>query len=288
MLFYFPSFRVDCDYLLIDTSCSLLYTKIIIMRNSFFRLMVHASMLAMVFSCNNPNAGTGAGGGKDSTASALPVQIDSSEVLVNSVLSQDQQNALNPEEVLKILKEGNEDFVNDNLTVRNTSARIRAAALSQFPKSVILSCLDSRVPVEDVFHRGIGDIFVARVAGNVVNQDMLGSMEFGCKVSGAKVILVLGHEHCGAIKSAIDNVKLGNITALLARIRPAVTSLVEFKGDKSSSNNAYVHAVCEQNVKLAIDAIRKQSPILAEMEQNKVLILQGGVYDMNSGRVTFL
>jgi carbonic anhydrase len=242
-----------------------------------------------MYACGNPEQQNAAGNAADSGSTAKgSVTIDTSEVLENKVLSQEQQRALSPQEVLNILKEGNEDFVNDRLTIRNNSSRVRAAAMSQYPKAVILSCVDSRVPVEDVFHRGIGDVFVGRVAGNIVNEDMLGSMEFGCKVSGARLILVLGHEHCGAIKSAIDDVKLGNITPLLAKIRLAVTSITGFDGDKSTKNDSYVHAVCEQNVKLTVENIRKNSPILAEMEKNGELIIQGAVYDMNTGKVTFL
>ncbi len=248
---------------------------------------VYVSITVLLFSCAGPTQpptpGPNPDAGSDTTAT---VRIDKSDVLENPVLTQEQQNALSPAEVLNILKEGNDDFVNDRLTVRNSSSRVRAAAMSQYPKAMILSCVDSRVPVEDVFHRGIGDIFVARIAGNISNEDILGSLEFGCKVSGAKVILVLGHENCGAIKSAIDDVKLGNITPLLARIRPAVTSLTGFTGDKSSKNDSFVHAVCEQNVKLTVENIRKHSPILAEMEKNKTLLIQGAVYDMNSGKVT--
>src|ERR1044072_899932 len=246
-----------------------------------------ATLLIILCSCGGsqaPHANatdtTAATAGKDT------IVVDAAEVLENPVLTREQQQALTPQKVLDLLKEGNEDFVNDRLTIRNSSARIREAALSQYPKAMILSCIDSRVPAEDVFHRGIGDIFVGRVAGNVVNPDMLGSMEYSCKVSGAKLILVLGHEHCGAIKSAIDDVKLGNITALLARIRPAVTS-VSFNGDKSSKNDAFVHAVCEQNVKLTVENIRKNSPILAEMEKKNEIMILGGVYDMNSGKVAF-
>jgi carbonic anhydrase len=244
-----------------------------------------ACLMIMLCSCggsHTPDANT-----SDTTATSKDtIVIDAAEVLENPVLTQEQQRALTPQKVLDLLKEGNDDFVNDRLTIRNSAERIRKAALGQYPKAVILSCVDSRVPVEDVFHRGIGDIFVGRIAGNVVNPDMLGSMEFGCKVSGAKLILVLGHEHCGAIKSAIDDVKLGNITALLARIRPAVTSL-SFNGDKSSKNDAFVHAVCEQNVKLTVENIRKNSPILAEMEKKGEIMILGGVYDMNSGKVAF-
>lgn len=241
-------------------------------------------MLASLYSCTNKkeqNTSPTTAGNTE-----MSIEIDSSDVLENRVLTKGQQDALKPEEVLDLLKEGNNDFVEDRLTVRNNSERVRQAATGQFPKAIILSCVDSRVPVEDVFHRGIGDIFVGRVAGNVINADQLGSMEFACKVSGAKVVLVLGHEHCGAIKSAIDNVKLGNITTLLAKIRPALTT-VQYSGEKSSKNEEFVHAVCEQNVKMTIREIRKNSPILAEMERNKDLIIQGGVYDMNSGKVTF-
>lgn len=241
-------------------------------------------MLASLYSCTNKkeqNTSPTTAGNTE-----MSIEIDSSDVLENRVLTKAQQDALKPEDVLDLLKEGNNDFVEDRLTVRNNSERVRQAATGQFPKAIILSCVDSRVPVEDVFHRGIGDIFVGRVAGNVINADQLGSMEFACKVSGAKVVLVLGHEHCGAIKSAIDNVKLGNITTLLAKIRPALTT-VQYSGEKSSKNEEFVHAVCEQNVKMTIREIRKNSPILAEMERNKDLIIQGGVYDMNSGKVTF-
>jgi carbonic anhydrase len=143
------------------------------------------------------------------------------------------------------------------------------------------------VPVEDVFDKGIGDIFVARVAGNFVNEDILGSMEFGCKVSGSKVILVLGHEHCGAVKAAVDNVKLGNITAMLSKIRPAVES-IEYSGDRSSKNSEFVHMACESNIRKAIEDIRANSPILKEMEDKGEIKIIGGVYDMDTGKVDFL
>ncbi|RYZ91730.1 MAG: carbonic anhydrase, partial [Sphingobacteriaceae bacterium] len=146
------------------------------------------------------------------------VLIPDSLIITSQVLTKAQQEKLTPDEVIESLKEGNQDFVEDRLTVRNNSQRVREAALGQYPKAVILSCLDSRVPVEDVFHTGIGDLFVARVAGNITNEDILGSLEYACKVSGSKVIVVLGHEYCGAVKSAIDDVKLGNITNMLAKI----------------------------------------------------------------------
>src|SRR4249919_2439137 len=150
----------------------------------------------------------------------------------DKVLTAEEQQALTPDMVIQSLKDGNKRFVNNDVTARDHSAMVRNASSGQFPKAVILSCLDSRVPVEDVFDKGIGDLFVARVAGNFANDDILGSMEYGCKVSGAKLILVLGHESCGAIKSAIDNVKLGNITAMLSKIKPAVTLSMDFKENK--------------------------------------------------------
>ena len=216
------------------------------------------------------------------------VSIDKSDILTSDVLTSEQQAKLTPEKVLERLKKGNSDFVEDNLTVRNSTERVRKASLGQYPKAVVLSCLDSRVPVEDIFHSGIGNLFVARVAGNIVNDDILGSLEYACKVSGAKVVLVLGHEYCGAIKSAISNVKLGNITTLLTKIQPAVTMAgAQFKGEKVSSNPEFVEAVCDANVKVAIEQIRKGSPILKEMEMKKEILIVGAVYNMKTGKVEF-
>ena len=216
------------------------------------------------------------------------IEINEDQVLSNKVLTKEEQEKLTPQDVLNILEQGNEEFISDNLTVRNNTERVRDAALGQYPKAVILSCLDSRVPVEDVFHRGIGDIFVARVAGNVVNKDILGSLEYACKVSGSKLIVVLGHEYCGAVKSAIDDVKLGNITPLLSKIKPAVTKAkASFDGEKSSKNPAFVEAVCDHNVHIAMDEIRAQSPILKEMEKKGEIMIIGGVYHMKTGKVDF-
>ncbi|CAA9201203.1 carbonic anhydrase family protein [Flavobacterium collinsii] len=216
------------------------------------------------------------------------VSIDKSDIISSDILTAEQQAKLTPVEVLERLKSGNKAFAEDNLTIRNTTERVRKASLGQYPKAVVLSCLDSRVPVEDVFHSGIGNLFVARVAGNVVNDDILGSLEYACKVSGAKLVLVLGHEYCGAIKSAISDVKLGNITLLLNKIQPAVKKAsIDFKGEKTPSNEAFVEAVCATNVELAIDQIRQRSIILKEMEQNGQILIIGGVYNMKTGVVEF-
>lgn len=210
------------------------------------------------------------------------------EGLIEDVLTKEQQDRLTPAAVLAMLKEGNRRFVAGEVTIRNHRAQIRKAVLHQYPKAIILSCVDSRVPVEDVFDRGIGDLFVARVAGNFVNTDILGSMEFACRVSGAKLILVLGHEHCGAIKSAISNVKLGNITQMLTNLQPAVAASRHFEGEQTSDNPEFVHQVTEHNVRLNIERIRQDSPILREMEENGQLLICGAVYDMDNGEVVFL
>jgi len=207
--------------------------------------------------------------------------------LVEDILTADQQEQLTPEAVVESLREGNQRFVSNDLTARDHTEQIRKATKGQYPKAVILSCVDSRVPVEDVFDKGIGDIFVARVAGNFVNEDILGSMEFGCKVSGSKVILVLGHEHCGAVKAAISDVKLGNITAMLTKIRPTVEA-TQYEGERTADNPEYVHKVCVNNVKNTIEQIRKNSPILKNMEDSGDIKIIGGVYDMDTGEVDFL
>jgi carbonic anhydrase len=209
--------------------------------------------------------------------------------LIEKVLTAEEQAKLTPDSVIQSLKEGNYRFVNNDLTARDHTAQIRKATNGQYPKAVILSCLDSRIPVEDVFDKGIGDLFVGRIAGNFVNEDMLGSMEFGCKVAGSKLILVLGHEHCGAVKAAVDNVKLGNITAMLSKIRPVVEKLSkDYEGDKTSANEEFVHMVCEHNVIKTINDIRVNSLILKAMEDNGEIKIVGGVYDMDTGQVDFL
>ncbi|MBN69590.1 carbonic anhydrase family protein [Gimesia chilikensis] len=208
--------------------------------------------------------------------------------LVNRVLTQEEQAQLTPEQVLTLLKEGNQRFVAGTLTARDHSKLVREAALGQYPKAVILSCLDSRIPVEDVFDRGIGDIFVARVAGNFENTDILGSMEFACKVSGSKLVFVLGHESCGAIRGAIDGVELGNITAMLANIKPAVEHFKDYEGEQTGQNPEFVKMVTKQNVLATIDRIRTNSPILKEMELQGDIKIVGGIYNMDTGTVTML
>jgi carbonic anhydrase len=204
-------------------------------------------------------------------------------------VSKAEREALTPDKILESLIEGNDRFVADKLTSPNISGRREAAAAGQFPKAVILSCLDSRVPVELVFDVGIGDVFVGRVAGNIENVDQLGSMEFATKLAGAKLVVVLGHTSCGAIKGACDGAELGNLTALLAKIRPAVDAVKGFKPEQRTSANAeFVAKVTEQNVRQTVSDIRKDSPVLAGLERDGKIKIVGGVYDLKTGKVAFL
>lgn len=205
------------------------------------------------------------------------------------VMTKAEQAALTPEQVLQEFKEGNQRFKNGNITQREHSEEIRKAATgAQFPKAMVLSCLDSRVPVEDVFDQGIGDVFVGRVAGNFVNTDLLGSMEFACKVAGAKLILVMGHQHCGAIKGAIDDVHMGNITAMLENVKPAVFMSRGFQGEKSSANESFVKLVAQNNVRNAISLIREKSEILREMEAKGEIKIAGAFYTLRTGELEFI
>jgi len=207
----------------------------------------------------------------------------------NHIMTKAKQDSLTPDQVLKEFIEGNERFNSGNVTQREHSEEIRKAATGgQFPKAMVLSCLDSRVPVEDVFDQGIGDVFVGRVAGNFVNTDLLGSMEFACKVAGAKLIIVMGHQHCGAVKGAIDDVHLGNITSMLANIKPAVAMSSNFEGEKSSKNEAFVKLVAENNIRNTINQIRAKSEILKEMESKGEIKIVGAFYTLRTGKLAFV
>ncbi|OSY88804.1 carbonic anhydrase [Tenacibaculum holothuriorum] len=207
----------------------------------------------------------------------------------NTAITKEVQLGLTADSVLQDLLEGNNRYVNNNLTASNVSDLVEQTTGGQFPKAVILSCIDSRVPVEMVFDQSIGDVFVARVAGNFENVDILGSMEYSCKVAGSKLVLVLGHESCGAVKAACDGVELGNITAMLDNIVPAVKKASEeVEGETNSSNSEFVAKTVENNVKLTMDRIREKSPILAEMEKNGEIQIVGGVYSLQNGEVTML
>ena len=202
-------------------------------------------------------------------------------------LTKEQRDRMTPGQVLDTLKAGNERFRTGNMASRDYRDQQRASAAGQFPAAVVLGCIDSRAPAEIVFDAGIGDTFNARIAGNVVNDDLLGSLEFACAVAGARVLLLFGHTACGAIKGAIDDVEMGNLTGLLARVKPAI-SATTFDGEKSSKNAAYVDAVARTNVLLGLDSIRRRSPILADLEKKKTIQIVGGMYDLVTGTVEFL
>lgn len=208
--------------------------------------------------------------------------------LVKTVISAEERAKLTPDQILQDFLDGNERFRNNNLTMRDHSEQMRKSAFGQYPKAVVLSCLDSRVPVEDVFDQGIGDIFVGRVAGNFVNDDLLGSLEFACKIAGAKLIIIMGHQHCGAIIGAIDDVKLGNLTTTLSKIKPAIKMSQNYSGNMTSKNEEFVKLVSENNVRHSISTIRSKSPILKEMEENGEIKIVGLFYTLTKGELLFV
>ena len=244
-------------------------------------------IILLISSCNEISRKESVENSDNAIALKVPEEDKKVVGLVEEVLTKEEQEALTPDMVIQSFKEGNGRFMRNDLTARDHSEQVRKSTNAQYPKAIVLSCVDSRVPVEDVFDRGIGDIFVARVAGNFANEDILGSMEFACKVSGSKLILVMGHEHCGAVKAAIDNVELGNITPMLSKIKPAVEK-VTYDGERNSKNEEFVHLVCESNVRNTIDQINQNSPILKQMADNGEIKIVGAVYDMDTGEVSFL
>ncbi|WP_405412017.1 carbonic anhydrase family protein [Maribacter sp. Asnod1-A12] len=203
--------------------------------------------------------------------------------------TKETQATVTPMKSLDFLKEGNERFQNNLKANRNLLEQVNDTSEGQFPFATILSCIDSRVSSELVFDQGLGDIFSVRIAGNFVNEDILGSMEFGCKLAGTKLIVVLGHTSCGAIKGACDHARLGNLTALINKIEPAVEAVKEPTDEslRNSKNLEFVDEVSAKNVELTIDNIRKQSPVLAEMEENGEIMIVGAMYDITSGAVEF-
>ena len=202
-------------------------------------------------------------------------------------LTKEMQNAITPSMALNLLKDGNKRFVNNLKFNRNLLQQANETSDGQHPFAVILSCIDSRTSAELIFDQGLGDIFSIRIAGNIVNEDILGSMEFGCKVAGAKAIVVLGHKKCGAIKGACDNVALGNLTGLIEKIKPAVNQETTTTENRTSSNANFVENVAELNVSLSVKNILLKSPIIAEMVKNEEITIVGGVHDISSGEVKF-
>lgn len=203
--------------------------------------------------------------------------------------TKETQASLTPDKALEILKEGNKRFTKNSKADRDLLEQVKDTQGGQYPFAVILSCIDSRVPAEIVFDQGIGDVFSARVAGNIVDEDIIGSIEYGCKVAGSKLVLILGHTSCGAVKGACDNVELGNITSLVSKIKPAVAAVKEPTDEslRNSSNIEFVNEVSKTNVHHTLDNLRKQSPLLSEMENDGSIKIVGAMYDVSTGNVTF-
>src|SRR5688572_29539362 len=212
--------------------------------------------------------------GLDSTASARQ-------------LTKEQRDTLTPDEIIKLMMAGNERFATGAQKPRDFLEEQRATADAQYPAAIALTCVDSRTPLEVICDLGIGDTFNARVAGNVVNEDIVGSMEFACEVAGAKLIVVMGHTACGAIKGAIDNVVLGRLSGLIARIQPAILETT-YQGERASSNPEFVDLVARTNVGMAVTQIREQSPVLQALEKKGAIKIVGCMYDLHTARITLL
>lgn len=209
-----------------------------------------------------------------------------SEVAYADALTKAQRDKLTPDAILALMKKGNKRFTSGQMKDYNYLAQQRASAAGQYPVAVLLSCIDSRAPAETIMDLRIGDIFNTRMAGNIENGDVLGGMEFACKLMGSKVVLVMGHTSCGAIKGAIDNAELGNLTGLLAKIKPAVAATV-YTGERTSKNYPFVDAVARKNVELTIAGIRKDSPVLAGMESSGTIKIAGAMYNLATGVIDF-
>lgn len=204
--------------------------------------------------------------------------------------TKETQLEMSPEKALATLKEGNVRFQKNEKAPRDLMEQVKDTSTGQYPFATILSCIDSRVSAELVFDQGVGDIFSARIAGNFVNEDILGSMEFACKLAGTKLVVVLGHTACGAVKGACDHARLGNLSALIQKIEPAVEAVTEptDASQRNSGNIQFVNDVAVKNVHMTIDNIREESPVLAELEAEGAIKIVGAMYDINNGSVTFL
>lgn len=210
-------------------------------------------------------------------------------LLINNTHTKDSQAAVTPDLALQLLKDGNQRFLSNSTIDRSFDKQIELTSGGQYPFAAVVSCIDSRIPTEIVFDQGIGDIFNARIAGNFVNQDILGSLEFACKLAGSKLIVILGHTSCGAVKGACDHAELGNLTAMLDNIKPALDEVKTAEGvDRSSKNIDFVNEVAVQNVHLTIARLKKDSPILNEMIEKGEVKIVGAMYNVASGKVSFL
>ncbi|MEK6224343.1 MAG: carbonic anhydrase family protein [Thermodesulfobacteriales bacterium] len=203
------------------------------------------------------------------------------------VLTEERRAELSPQDMIQILQEGNQSFVDGEWIDWDYRHEQVETAAGQYPGGIVLSCIDSRAPAEIIFNLGIGDIFNAKIAGNILDDDIAGSMEYACKVAGSKIIIVMGHTNCGAVKGAIDQVELGNLTQLLAKIKPAIDAVQDVEGERTTKNSAFVNAVAKKNVLLTMENIRETSPVLKKMEDNNEIDIVGAMYDIESGKVEF-
>ena len=201
--------------------------------------------------------------------------------------TKETQASLTPETAFQILKEGNDRFTNNLKVNRNLLQQLNETSKEQYPFAVILSCIDSRTSAELIFDQGFGDLFSIRIAGNIVNEDILGSMEFACKIAGAKIVVVLGHSGCGAIKGACDDIKLGNLTTLIGKLKPAMAHVQEPTANRNSMNLEFVEKVAAANVCLTIANIKHRSEILREMQDNNEIAIVGGMYEIQTGSIKF-
>jgi carbonic anhydrase len=203
--------------------------------------------------------------------------------------TKETQAIMTPLSSLQALRDGNARFINNNPVKRDLLAQVEDTSTGQFPFATVLHCIDSRVSAELIFDQGIGDLFSIRIAGNFVNEDILGSMEFACKLAGTKVLVIMGHTACGAVKGACDHARMGNLTALINKIEPAVAAVSEptDESERTSKNIDFVNTVAEKNVHMAIDNLRSQSPVLKDMEDNGEIMVIGAMYDIKTGGVNF-
>lgn len=208
------------------------------------------------------------------------------EISSAAALSKEKRDSLTPDQIIEMMKLGNERFRTGRMHPHDYLAQKRATIAGQYPAAVILSCIDSRAPAEIILDTGIGDTFNARIAGNIANDDLLGSLEFACALAGAKVVLVMGHTSCGAIKGAIDGAQLGNLTGLLKKIRPAVEA-THYDGERTSKNAEFVDEVAKTNVRLTIEDIRRRSEVLATLAKDSKIKIVGSMYHLSGGRVEF-
>lgn len=210
-------------------------------------------------------------------------------LLINNTHTKESQAAVTPEMALQLLKDGNKRFLDKATISRSYDQQIELTTSGQYPFAAVVSCIDSRIPTEIIFDQGIGDIFNARIAGNFVNEDILGSLEFACKIAGSKLIVIMGHTSCGAVKGACDHAELGNLTAMLDKIKPALDSIKTEEGvDRSSSNIDFVNQVAVQNVHLTVAKLKQDSPVLNEMIVNGEIQVVAAMYDVASGEVSFI